>query len=144
MDPDEIMQALASSKPHVYIRTLNKLHTFSKYHIKLHICLKHPHYLNNPITLHTSQAATTSRAPTQTTDFSEAEESTDSHESDDRLSWQEVSGRGKKRASPQTTGVSIFKKKTPQGTNNSSSQIITTNKFEPLRHTEKERNSGYE
>jgi hypothetical protein len=43
-------------------------------------------------TIHISQAATTSRAPTQAADFSEAEaeESTVSGDNDDRLSWQEV------------------------------------------------------
>jgi hypothetical protein len=49
-----------------------------------------PHY-----TIHISQAATTSRAPTQTADFSEEEESTDSYDKDYWLFWQEVSGRGK-------------------------------------------------
>jgi hypothetical protein len=39
--------------------------------------------------IHISQAAT-SRAPTQTADFAEAEESTDSGDNDDRLSWQAV------------------------------------------------------
>jgi hypothetical protein len=40
--------------------------------------------------IHTSQAATKSRAPTQTADFSEAEESTDSGDNEDQLSWQAV------------------------------------------------------
>jgi hypothetical protein len=51
---------------------------------------------------HTSQAATTSRTPTQTADFSEAQESTDSDDNDERQSWQAVSGRGKKRTRPRT------------------------------------------
>jgi hypothetical protein len=66
-------------------------------------------------TVHTSRAATTNRAPTQ-----RAEESTDSDDNDDRIYWQKVSGRGKKRASPKITGVSTLRKKKPQGTNNSS------------------------
>jgi hypothetical protein len=60
--------------------------------------------------VHTFQAATTSSAPTQTADFSEAEESTDSDDNDDRLSWQAVSGRGKKRTGPSTTKVPTMKK----------------------------------
>jgi hypothetical protein len=95
-------------------------------------------------TIHTSQAATTSSALTQTADFSEAEESTDSDNNDDRLSWQAVSGRGKKRPRPKTTEVPTIKKKTPQGTNNGSTQIITTNKCETLRHAETEGNSRHE
>jgi hypothetical protein len=45
--------------------------------------------------MQTAHAATTSRAP-----FSEAEESMDSDDNDDRLSWQAVSARGKKRTCP--------------------------------------------
>jgi hypothetical protein len=45
--------------------------------------------------MHTSHAATTNRAP-----FSEAEESMGSEDNDDRLSWQVVSARGKKRTRP--------------------------------------------
>jgi hypothetical protein len=56
-------------------------------------------------TIHTSQAATISRVPTQTADFSEAEGSIDSDDNYDRLTWQEVSGRGKKRTRPRTTKV---------------------------------------
>jgi hypothetical protein len=97
------------------------------------ILLQQPSY-----TIHTSLAAT------QTADFSEAEESTDSDDNDDRLSWQKVGRRGKKRASRKTTGVSTLKKNKPQGTNNSTTQIITTNKSEPLRHAETEGNSGHE
>jgi hypothetical protein len=47
-------------------------------------------------TVHTSQASTTSRVPTQTADFSEVEEITDSDENDDRLPWQEIRGSGRK------------------------------------------------
>jgi hypothetical protein len=68
-------------------------------------------------TIHTPQTATTSPAPTQTADFSEAEASTDSDDNDDRLSWQEVSGRGKKRTGPRTTEVPIIKKNKLQETN---------------------------
>jgi hypothetical protein len=48
--------------------------------------------------MQTSHAATTSRAP-----FSEAEQSIDSDDNDDRLSWQAVSARGKKRTRHRTT-----------------------------------------
>jgi hypothetical protein len=64
----------------------------------------------------------------QTADFSEAAESTDSGDNDYRLSWQKVSGRGKKRASPNTIGVSTLRKNKPQGISNSSAYIITSNK----------------
>jgi hypothetical protein len=37
----------------LYTRHRNKLHVLSWNHIKLHICLKYLHYLNNPITLST-------------------------------------------------------------------------------------------
>jgi hypothetical protein len=50
-----------------------------------------------------------SRALTQTADFSEAEESTDSDDNVDRLAWQAVSGRGKKRTSPRTIKVPTIK-----------------------------------
>lgn len=60
-------------------------------------------------TIYTSEAATTSRAPTQTADCSEAEESMDSDDNDDRL-WQAVSGRGKKRTCPGTAEVPTMKK----------------------------------
>jgi hypothetical protein len=85
----------------------------------------------------------TSEAPTQTADFS-VEETTNSDDEDYRLPWQNVSGRGKKRASPKTTGVSTHRKNKTQGTNNSSTPIITTNEFEPLRQAETEENSGLE
>jgi hypothetical protein len=39
-------------------------------------------------TIRTSQAVTTNKAPIQTADFSETEESTYSDDNDDRLSWQ--------------------------------------------------------
>jgi hypothetical protein len=39
--------------------------------------------------------------------------------------------------------VSTLKKSKPQGTNNSSTQIITTNTSELLRHAETEGNSGH-
>jgi hypothetical protein len=55
--------------------------------------------------MHTSLAATTSTVP-----FSEAEESTDSGDNDDRLSWQAVSAKGKKRTGPRTTKVPTMKK----------------------------------
>jgi hypothetical protein len=63
-----------------------------------------------------------------TADFSEAEESTDSNDNDDRLSWQAVSGRGKKRKCPRTTKVLTMKKNKQQET--------ITNKFEALLQVE--------
>jgi hypothetical protein len=92
-------------------------------------------------TIHTSQAATTSRAKTQTADFSEAGESTGTDENDDRISWQAVSGRGKKRTSTRTTKLPTMKKNKPQETNNHQSQITVTNKFEALRQAETEGNT---
>jgi hypothetical protein len=67
------------------------------------ICLKYPYYLNNPITynIHISQIATPNRAPTQAADFSQAEESSDTNENEDWLSWQTVSGSGKKKQAPE-------------------------------------------
>jgi hypothetical protein len=44
----------------------------------------------------------------------------------------------------ETTRVSTPKKNKPQGTNNSTTQIITTNKSEPLRHAETEGNVWHE
>jgi hypothetical protein len=38
------------NKPHIYIKHDNKLHTVSRYHNNLYICLKYPYYLNNQIT----------------------------------------------------------------------------------------------
>jgi hypothetical protein len=95
-------------------------------------------------TIHTSQAATTSRATIQTADISEAEESTDSDGNDDRLSWQAVSVRGKKRAWPRTTKVPTMKKNKLQGRNNHPPQITITNKFEALRHADTEGNIKHE
>jgi hypothetical protein len=125
-------------KPHIYTRHRNKLHTLSRNHIKLNTTTTiQLHY-------HTSQAATPSRAPTQTADFSEAEESTDSDENDDRLSWQAVSGRGKKRTGLRTIKVPKMKKNKPQKENNHPTQITITNKFEALRHVETEGNTKQE
>jgi hypothetical protein len=78
-------------------------------------------------TIHTSQAATISRVP-----FSEAEESMNSDDNDDRLSWQAVSGRGKKRTRPRTTKLPTMKKNTLEETNNHPTQITITNHFEAL------------
>jgi hypothetical protein len=69
-------------------------------------------------TIHTSKAATTSRAPTQTADFSQAGESTGSDDNVDRLSWQAVSARGKKRTGPRTTEVPTMQKNKLQERNN--------------------------
>jgi hypothetical protein len=88
------------------------------------ILLQEPNY-----SIHTSQAATTSSAPTQTADFSEAEESTDSDDNDDWLSWQAVSGRFKKGTGPSTTKEPTMKKNKREETNNQPTQITFTNKF---------------
>jgi hypothetical protein len=40
-------------KPHLYTGHRNKFHTLRRNHTKLHVCLKYPYYLNNPITLST-------------------------------------------------------------------------------------------
>jgi hypothetical protein len=95
-------------------------------------------------TIQPSQAVTTSRATAQTADFSEAEESTDSDENDDRLSWQEVSGRDKKRTGPRTIKVPTTEKNKHQETNNHPTQLTITNKFEALRHAETEGNTKHE
>jgi hypothetical protein len=91
-----------------------------------------------------SQVATTNRALTPMTDFSETEEGTKSDDNDDRLSWQEVSERGKKRTSSRTTKVPTMKKNKPQDTNNHQTQLTTANKFEPLRPAETESNTRHE
>jgi hypothetical protein len=78
--------------------------------------------------MQTSLAATTCRAP-----FSEAEESMDSDDNDYRLSWQAVSARGNKSTSPRTKKVPTMKKNKVRETNNYSTQITITNKFEALR-----------
>jgi hypothetical protein len=93
-------------------------------------------------TIHTSQAATTCRAPAQTEDFSEAEESIESYDNDDRLSWQAVRGRGKKRTGPRTTKLPTMKKNKPQETNKHPIEITITNTFEALRHTGTHRYRG--
>jgi uncharacterized protein YydD (DUF2326 family) len=53
----------------VYQTFRNKLQTLSRNHIKLHICLKHPHYLNNPFTLptHPKQQQQAEHQPKQQT-----------------------------------------------------------------------------
>jgi hypothetical protein len=100
------------NKPQIYTGHRDNLHTLTRNHTKLHICLRYTYYLNNPINIiHTSQTATTSTEPTQTGDFSEAEESTDSDDDDDDdwLYWQAVTGRGKKRTRPRTTNLPKMK-----------------------------------
>jgi hypothetical protein len=92
-------------------------------------------------TIHKFQAATTSR---HTADFSEAEENMDSDDNDDRLFWQAVRGRGKKRTGPRTTKVPTVEKNKPQETNNHSSQITITNTFEALRHAQTDGNTEHE
>jgi hypothetical protein len=91
------------------------------------IVAQHPNY-----TIRTSQAATRSRKPILTADFSEGEESTHSDDNDGQLSWQAVSGRGKKRTGPRTTKVLTMKKNMLQETHNHPPQITITNKFVAL------------
>jgi hypothetical protein len=69
---------------HTGIRSAGTIQTI---HMPQILILQQPNY-----TIHTSQAATTNTAPTQTVNFLEAENRTDS---DDRLSRQEVGGRVK-------------------------------------------------
>jgi hypothetical protein len=94
-------------------------------------------------TIHTSQAATTSRAPAQIAEFSEAEGSTDD-ENYDRPFWQAVSGKGKKRTGPRTTKVPTTKKNKLQGTNNHPTQLTITNEFEALRYADTEGDTKHE
>jgi hypothetical protein len=83
-------------------------------------------------TIHISQAATTSRTPTQRVEFSEAEENTDSDDNDDRPSWQAISRRRRKRIGPRTTKVPTMQKNKLQQTKNHPPQITITNRFEAL------------
>jgi hypothetical protein len=89
--------------------------------------------------MQTAHAATTSRAP-----FSDAEESMDSDDNNDRLSWQAVSARGKKRTRPRTTKVPTMKKNKLQETNDHPPQITINNKFEALQHAETEGDTKHE
>jgi hypothetical protein len=90
-------------------------------------------------TIHTSQAGITSRTSTQRTDFSEAEESTDSNDNDGWLSWQAVRGRYKKGRRPRTTKVPTMKKNKQKETNSHPRQITITNIF---RSSAAHRNRG--
>jgi hypothetical protein len=83
----------------------------TRYMPQISMLLQQPNYA-----IHTSQAATTSRVPTKTAHFSEAEESADSVDNDDRLFWQAFSGRGKKSTGPRTTKVPTMKKNKLQET----------------------------
>jgi hypothetical protein len=83
--------------------------------------------------------AATSRAP-----FSEAEESMDSDDNDDWLSWQAVSRRGKTRTDHRTTKVPTMKKNKLQETNSHPPQLTINNKFEALQHAETEGNTKHE
>jgi hypothetical protein len=89
--------------------------------------------------LQTAHAATTNKAP-----FSEAEESMDSDDNDDRLSWQAVSARVKKRPRPRATKVPTMKKNKLQETNDHPTQITITNMFETLRYAETEGDTIHE
>jgi hypothetical protein len=74
-------------------------------------------------------------ASTQTADFSEAEESTDSDGNDDRISWKEVSRRGMKKKNTRTKNCQ-HKENKLQETNNHPTQLTIANKPESLRHAE--------
>jgi hypothetical protein len=81
-------------------------------------------------------AMQTSHATTSAAPFSEAEKSMGSDYNDDRLSWQAVSARVKKRTRPRTTKVPTMKKNKLLETNNHPPQITITNNFEALRQAE--------
>jgi hypothetical protein len=68
-------------------------------------------------TIRTSQLAPTNRSLNPAADFSGTEESTKSGDNDDRLFWQEVSGRGKKWTSLTATKLPTMEKNKPQKTN---------------------------
>jgi hypothetical protein len=111
----------------------------ASYTQQLPIIPQQPNY-----TIYTSQVATASGAITPIAYPSATEESNTSDDDEDRLSWQEVRGRGKKRTSPKTTRAPTPKKNKPQETSNNSTQIITTHRFESLRHVETEGNTRQE
>jgi hypothetical protein len=87
-------------------RDRNRLQKLSRYHTKGHTLFENVFYNKNPNTIYTSEAAATN---VETADFSEAEDSTDSGDDDDRLSWQDLSKRGCKRTSPRATRVPTMK-----------------------------------
>jgi hypothetical protein len=64
-------------------------------------------------------------------------------DNDDRLSWQAVSARGKKRTRPRTTKVPTIKKNKLKARNNHPTQIMITNNFEGLRQAETEGNAKH-
>jgi hypothetical protein len=76
-------------------------------------------------TIHATQVATTSRAITPVASFSETEESNKSEDNDDRLSWQEVKGRGKKRTSSKTKRAPTLENSKSQETSNNPTQPLT-------------------
>jgi hypothetical protein len=121
---------------YTYTTHRNKLHTLIRNHIKLHVCLKYQYYPNN-YTIHTSQAATTSRA-TQTADFSEAEESTDSDDN-------EIGHHGKKSAEEARKEQAPKPHKCQQLKRIWCKKEITTQvRYRSLRHAETEANTKHE
>jgi hypothetical protein len=68
----------------------------------------------------------------------------DSDDNDDRLSWQAVRGRGKKRTRPRKTKVPTMEKNMLQETNNHPTQITITNNSESLLHAKTEYNTKHE
>lgn len=111
----------------------------------LHICAREPHEASY-IKEVPKQASYTQQTPiigqqpklaingtrTPKASFSETEESNKSDDNDDRLSWEEVRGRGRKRPSLEKTRVLILKKNKLQETSNTPTQLTATNKFEAL------------
>jgi hypothetical protein len=92
----------------------------------------------------TNYAMQTAHAATSRAPFSEAEESMDSDDNDDRPSWQAVSARGKKRTCPRIIKVPTMEKNKLKETNDHPPQITITNKFEVLRHAETEGDTKHE
>jgi hypothetical protein len=90
-------------------------------------------------TMQKAHAATTSRAP-----FSEAEKSIYSDDNDDRLYWEAVSARGRKKTRPRTTKVPTMEKNKLQETIDHPPQITISNTFEALRHAETEGDTKHE
>jgi hypothetical protein len=80
----------------------------------------------------------------QTADFSGTEESTDSDDNGDRLSWQAVSRSGKRSAGPRATKVPTMKENKLKQTNIHPTQITITNRFEAVRQAETEGNTKHD
>jgi hypothetical protein len=78
------------------------LHTLSRNHIKLHICLKYPYYLNNILTVstHPKQQQQAEQQPKQQTSQKQ-EKAPDSNDNADRSSWQAVSEEVRREQAPE-------------------------------------------